>query len=217
MSTWRLAWLCGALVLGGCAAVSRPAAFPRHYALATAAAAAPSTRAHADATLRIARVSVPAWLDGTGMYYRLAYRADDGIAAYADSDWVAPPADMLEVLLRNTLAAGAGWRAVVGPGDPTQSAFTLQVRIDDFSQVFASPQDSVGRLAATVTLLDGQSDKVIAQRPFRIEVPAPGADAAGGVAALNRASRQFADAVRTWLDQAGAGQRPRPAHRDDSS
>lgn len=208
MSTLRLAWLCGALVLSGCAGASRPAVFPRHYALATAAASVPTTRAPAAATLRVARVSVPAWLDGTGMYYRLAYRADDGIAAYAESDWVAPPADMLEALLRNTLAAGAGWRAVVGPGSPAQSACTLQVRIDDFSQVFASPQDSVGRLVATVTLLDGQSDKVIAQRPFRIEVPAPRADAAGGVAALNRASRQFADAVRAWLDRVGAGQHP---------
>lgn len=215
MSALRLACLCGVLLLGGCAAASRQVVFPQHYALATAAAAAPAAHAPAAATLRLARIGVPAWLDGTGMYYRLAYRHDDRIAAYADSDWVAPPADMLEALLRNTLAAGGGWRAVVGPGNPAQADSTLRVRIDDFSQVFASPRDSVGRLEATVTLLDGRGDTIVAQRPFRIEVAAPGADAAGGAAALDRASRQFAAAVRAWLDQVGAGRRLRSPRRDN--
>jgi hypothetical protein len=39
----------------------------------------------------------------------------------------------------------------------------------------------------------------VAQKHFHLTVASPSADAAGGVKALNRASRQFATRVRQWL------------------
>ncbi|HKT40870.1 MAG TPA: ABC-type transport auxiliary lipoprotein family protein [Rhodanobacteraceae bacterium] len=186
------------MTLGGCGAASRQNVVPRHYTLggASPAASQPSSNPRG-AILRIAHIDMPAWLQGTGLHYRLAYRNDDVIAAYANSDWAAPPAGMLEQRLRNALAAG-GWRAVVGPASTAQADFTLQVRVDDFSQLFTSPGESFGVLDATVTLV-ATSDAVVAQRRFRFRVAAPSPDAAGGVKALGAASRDFARQLRDWL------------------
>ena len=186
------------LALGGCGAASRQNVVPRRYTLSQLAPAATQTSPHPDgAILRIARIEMPAWLQGTGLYYRLAYRNGNVVAAYANSDWAAPPAGMLEERLRNALADG-GWRAVIGPGNTAQAGFTLHISLDDFSQVFTSPGESVGVLDGAATLV-GANDAVIAQRRFRFRVAAPSADAAGGVKALDAASRDFAQQVRDWL------------------
>lgn len=200
MSRQALLLLVCTLALGGCASVTRPAAYPQRYTLA---APPPATRATSqpahDATLEVARVSVPAWLAGDGLYYRLDYGNRRRVAAYADSAWAAPPADMLQQLVRNTLAGAGGWRAVVGPGSNAQAQVTLQVDVEDFSQVFTTPQASFGVLDATATLVDAASTRVTAQRSFHLRVAAPTPDAAGGVAALGTASRDFARQLQAWL------------------
>lgn len=189
------------LALGGCGAASRQNIVPRHYTLGSLTSASTPTSPQAKgAILRIARIEMPAWLQGTGLYYRLAYRNDNAIAAYANSDWAAPPAAMLERRLRDALADG-GWRAVVGSASNAQADFTLHVSVDDFSQVFTSPGESFGVLDATVTL-DGASDALVAQRHFHFRIAAPSADAAGGVRALDTASRDFARQLRDWLPAA---------------
>jgi cholesterol transport system auxiliary component len=186
------------LALGGCGAASRQNVVPRHYTLAPFANAATPTSPRAKgAILRIARIEMPPWLQGTGLYYRLAYRNGGVIAAYAESDWAAPPAAMLEQRLRGALDDG-GWRAVVGPASNAQADFTLHVSVDDFSQVFASPGESFGVLDATVTL-GGANDALVTQRRFHFRIPATSADAAGGVEALDAASGDFADQLRDWL------------------
>lgn len=195
----RLVLTFSLLALGGCGAASRQSVVPRHYLLGASIPAAtpiPADATHG-ASLRIARIEMPAWLRGTGLYYRLAYHHDNAIAAYADSDWVAPPAAMLEHRLRDALAGG-GWRAVLGPASNVPADFTLHVSVDDFSQLFTSPGESFGVLDATVTLA-GANDALIAQRRFRFRVAAPSADAAGGVRALDVASRDFSRELRDWL------------------
>lgn len=189
------------LALGGCAAASKQAVFPSHYVIGDAAAPASPASAPAGArgSLRVARIVAPPWLQGTDLYYRLDYRHDHAIAAYADSDWVAPPARMLGQLVVNTLAGTGIWRVVIGPGSPAHADFGLDIRLDDFSQAFSSPADSVARLDATATLVDNRDGHVIAQRRFELQASAPSANAAGGVAALNDASRQFATRLADWL------------------
>ncbi|MGH8110585.1 MAG: ABC-type transport auxiliary lipoprotein family protein [Rhodanobacteraceae bacterium] len=203
------------LLLAGCASASRQAPFPKHYALAAPAPAAAQTAGQAPqhrTTLRVARLVVPAWLEGNRLYYRLAYRGDDQIAAYADSDWVAPPAGMLERLIQNTLAGDGMWRIVVGPDNSAQTDFGLHIRLDDFSQVFTNPGQSQGVLDATATLVDHHNEAAMAQKRFHIQVNAPSADAAGGVKALNDASRQFVARLQKWLGTVPRGTRaPGPA------
>lgn len=195
-------------LLTGCSAAPRPGAFPTRYTLAptplAAGAPAPARAAGAAApTLRLGRIAVPAWLAGTAMLYRLDYQNPDVIAAYADSAWAAPPAALLAQLLRATLAASGGWGAVIGPAAAAPASLRLALRLDDFSQAFGAPAQSRAVLDATATLMAEPDGRVVAQRRFRITVPAASANAAGGAAALGRASRQFAAALEAWL-RAGA-------------
>lgn len=202
--TWLVIGAC--LWLGGCSAGSRPV-FPHHYTLDTPTPAATQTRQGPSlGTLHVARIEAPPWLQGTGLYYRLAYRHDDRIAAYAQSDWVAPPAQMLGERVRHALAGNTPWRVVTGPGSPAAANASLHLRMDDFSQVFTGPQQSHGVLDATATLVDASDGHAIAQKHFHVRAPAPSADAPGGVKALNRVSRDFSAQLRQWLQTAMAGQ-----------
>lgn len=191
-------WL---LILGGCVPATR-ATFTQHFDLGVSSAAVAgeshATIRHAK-VLQVSSITVPEWLAGTAMYYRLGYQDDRRIAAYGHSDWIAPPASLLEPIVQRTIAAGGGWQAVVGPRDPAAAAASLRLRLDDFSQAFARPDDSTGVIDATATLIDGHDGSVIAQRHFHVAVAAPTPDAQGGVEALAKASRQFALQVQGWL------------------
>lgn len=190
------------LVLGGCAQLSSRQTFPRQYTLSAPASSSPQpSRGKPDrnATLQVARIDVTPWLDGTDLHYRLDYRHDNRVAAYAQSDWLAPPATLLEPLVEDAIAGGDAWRAVTGPTGPAQTDFSLHIRLDDFSQVFTSPQQSYGALDATATLVDNRSGSTVAQRHFHIQAPAPTADAEGGVKALNQAALQFIGGLGQWL------------------
>lgn len=182
----------------GCALTARPTA-PQQYTLAAVApAAAQAPRADA-ATLKVARIGVPAWLAGTGMYYRLRYRGDAALAAYTQSDWAAPPGGLLQQVVQRALARTGDWRVVVGPATPAHAAFSLYIHLDDFSQVFSAPGQSAGVLDATATLLAHADGAALAQRHFHVTVPAATANAAGGVAALSAASHSFAAQLAAWL------------------
>jgi cholesterol transport system auxiliary component len=189
------------LVLGGCVHATK-GEFPRHYALDNPAQVIHEARQPDNSggkILQIARIAVPEWLEGTAMYYRLDYQHDSRLSAYGRSDWIAPPATLLEPMLQNAIAAGGGWRAVIGPANPANADASLQLRLDDFSQRFSQPGHSVGVLDATATLIGNHDDGVVAQQHFHIEVAASTPDAQGGAQALGEAGRQFAAQVQRWL------------------
>ena len=197
--TWLVPCAC-VLLLTGCLHTTK-AHFVQHYTLrATAPVASTQASRPGRGILQIAAIDVPDWLDGTAMYYRLDYRADGRLATFANSDWIAPPATLLEPLLQNAILAGGGWRAVIGPRNPATADASLQIRLDDFSQAFSQPQASTGVLDATATLISTHDEHVIAQRHFHVEVAAPTPDAQGGAKALDDASAKFADALRRWVD-----------------
>lgn len=200
-----------AMLLAGCMHTTRTN-FPRHYTLSTAVPSLDNGQQATDAhgkILQIAGITVPAWLDGTAMYYRLDYRGDSRVSAYASSDWIAPPATLLEPLLQRAIVGGGNWRAVIGPRNPATADASLRIRLDDFSQAFPRPDHSEAVIDATATLIDNHDDSVIAQKHFRIEVAASSADAEGGAKALDEASGQLAARVQQWLGMvAGSGPAP---------
>lgn len=199
------------LMLAGCAQLSSRQSFPKHYTLTGSPVSvrqspSPTSR---QATLQVARITATPWLQGTALYYRLDYRRDDRIAAYAQSDWVSPPARLLAQIIRNAIARGGPWRVVTGPAGAARTDFSLQIGLDDFSQAFASPGQSRGVLDATATLVDNRNGNAVAQKSFHVETAAPSADAQGGVKALNRAALQFTAELERWL-------RTVPAARSES-
>ena len=74
----------------------------------------------------------------------------------------------------------------------------ILVELQEFSQVFDSPQSSRGVLTASVSLIDGKR-RVVAERLAVIDKPALGADASGGVQALVAASTEFGRFLSDWL------------------
>ena len=199
------------LMLAGCAQLSSRQSFPKHYTLTgSPAPAQQAPGATSQATLQVARITVAPWLQGTALYYRLDYRRDDRIATYAQSDWVSPPARLLEQIIRNAIARDGTWRVVTGPAGPARTDFGLHIGLDDFSQAFASPGQSRGVLDATATLVDNRNGNAIAQKSFHAEAAAPSADAQGGVKALNHAALQFTAELEQWLHTLPAARRGPP-------
>ncbi|HKR42593.1 MAG TPA: ABC-type transport auxiliary lipoprotein family protein [Paraburkholderia sp.] len=142
--------------------------------------------------LKVLAVSAPPPLDNDGILYRMNFDSQR-TARYANSRWTMSPARLLTERLRTSLGAHA---TVLAGGDAVHAPM-LKVELYEFEQVFESPTQSAGVLAARATLMQG--GRVLAQRSFATRAPAPTPDAAGGVRALQAASDDFANQVGAWL------------------
>jgi cholesterol transport system auxiliary component len=149
------------------------------------------------AEIAIADVSVrtPAWLAGTAISYRLLYAGDMERNSYADSRWVAPPAELIERALNRQPSASAG-------------GCLLRVDVDELVQVFDTPQASRILLDARATLTAAKGETALSHRAFSVVRTAPTADARGGVAAAAEAVQALGGELGTWL---AATARAKPA------
>jgi cholesterol transport system auxiliary component len=79
----------------------------------------------------------------------------------------------------------------------------LRLELEEFSQLFDTPEASSGvlRLRATLTQRGASGEALLAQRSFIARQSAPTADASGGVHALTVATDQVAQDIEAWLGQ----------------
>lgn len=134
-------------------------------------------------------VRAPAWLDSMGLNYRLGYAEPARLREYARARWAGPPAQLVQQRLSRELA--------LVPAGQSRAGCLLRVDIDEFSQVFASLQDSRAVLQGRLQWLDRSRGR-LAERPINIEKPAPSGDAQGGVAALTAAVAELSSQIRGW-------------------
>ncbi|HZN48277.1 MAG TPA: ABC-type transport auxiliary lipoprotein family protein, partial [Ramlibacter sp.] len=121
--------------------------------------------------------------------------------------WSAPPGQLVRQRLRDVLgaeravldAAAASSLARRGGTPPS----VLRVELEEFSQLFESSSASKGVLRLRCTLLENTAggERLVAQRNFDVQRPAPSADAAGGVRALAAATEAAAQDIARWLQQ----------------
>jgi cholesterol transport system auxiliary component len=156
-------------------------------------------------------VSAPAWMDGTAMYYRLAYQNAAVPLPYAESEWVMSPAALLTERLRSSASvhADGGARLV---SVHTAEVYTLHSELLEFEQIFDAPDHSHGVLRLRATL---EGEGVWARRSFAIERPAPMPNAAGGVRALTECSQELAKLLEEWVS-ASHSRSPPSAGRESS-
>jgi cholesterol transport system auxiliary component len=151
----------------------------------------------------LAEVSAPARLDSPGIVYRLAYDDANQVRAYAQSQWVAPPASLLSQRLRErlslTLSAG-----IARTDQSPASDYLLRVELEEFSQVFDTPTRSHAVLQACATLIDLRRHELVAQHVFEVQRPALSPNALGAAHGLRDAVDQFIAELLHWMDQ------PRP-------
>ena len=136
-------------------------------------------------------VRSPSWFDSTNIDYRLAYADPLTRRQYIGSRWAGAPAQLIAQRLRQQLG-------VVSATANSATDCLIRVELQEFSQVFDSPQSSRGVLTASVSLIDGKR-RVVAERLAVIDKPALGADASGGVQALVAASTEFGRLLSDWL------------------
>ena len=146
-------------------------------------------------------------LDTTALLYRLGYEDAFQLRPYAYARWSAPPPQLVRQRLRDVLGRdravldNSAAAALVRRGADRPPV--LRVELEDFSQVFDSASASRGMLRLRCTLLQSSAggERLVAQRTFATERPAPSADAAGGVRALTAAVDAAAAEIAGWLQQ----------------
>ena len=173
-------------------------------------------------TLALAEVQCVGRSDNsTAVLYRLAYTDARQLRPYQLARWSLPPAQLVQQALRTQLAerravlsaddALAAAREGASTGTASRAAnagslpTVLRVELEEFSQVFtsASASNALVRLRATLVEPTADGEKLLGQRLFTAQAPAPSADAAGGTRALADATAQTAQAVAQWVEQLG--------------
>lgn len=155
----------------------------------------PGTTPLALPPISVADINAPAWLDGTGMVYRLAYANDQQMHSYANSRWAMSPAKLFEQRFKARIAQEGG--LVLSLSDGAANLPLIRMDAEDFSQVFDSAAHSAVHVRVRVSVLRGRS--LLAQKTFARQSPAPTADAAGGAVALATASDVLIGDVMMWL------------------
>jgi cholesterol transport system auxiliary component len=146
--------------------------------------------------LVVTSVSAPAWMDNSGIYYRLAYQDVTRPQAYAQSHWVMSPAALFGQRVRASIAR-ASKAGVFGPADGVRADYTLRLELEEFSQVFDTPDKSRALVRLRASLI--RSRGLVAQQSFGIERAAATPNAEGGVRALIAASDEAGNSLIDWL------------------
>jgi len=114
---------------------------------------------------------------------------------------------MLAPLLVAALQQAGAFRAVVPAPTSAAGDLRLDTELVRLQQVFGGGPSHV-RLTLRATLVDQVSRRVLAWREFDVTEPASSEDAAGGVAAANRAVQTMLQALSTWCADAAGPWRP---------
>ena len=192
--------------LAACSALPEKPTRPTMYDFGPVPAST-GTTATSRPPLVLPEVETEGVLETTALLYRLGYEDAFQLRPYAYARWSAPPAQLLRQRLRDVLGreravldnAAAAALARRGADRPP----VLRVELEDFSQVFDSATASRGMVRLRCTLLQSSAggERLVAQRTFATDRPAPSADAAGGVRALTAAVDGVAAEIAAWLQQ----------------
>ena len=195
---WRLSTVAAALLLGACGSLPLPdkPVRPEFYDFGPISSQHASTPT--GVPIALAQFESSRALDSTRMVYRLAYSDAQVPHPYAHARWSMPPAQLLYQRVRSVLAET---HPIVFVGEG-YARIELRVELDEFSQVFDSTSQSHGLVRAHVTALapNNRGDRLMGQRSFAVQVPAPTADAPGGVKALTQASEQISRDIAQWVN-----------------
>lgn len=167
----------------------------------------PNATAPAGAALVLPEVEVTGVLETPALLYRLAYDDPNELRPYAYARWSAPPGQLLRQRLRDVLGRGRPVLDAAAAAALSRRGGTpppvLRVELEEFSQLFESPTASQGVLRLRCTLLESSAggERLVAQRSFSVQRPAPSADASGGVRALAEATNAAAQDIAAWLQQ----------------
>ena len=123
------------------------------------------------------------------------------LQSYTQSRWIAPPANMLNLVLVNAIEATHYFKAVASPPFMAKTQYQLNSYLVAMDQSFMRPTSRVN-LVLSVTLVNSQTSEVLAAKTFVSNVDAPGNNAYSGVIAANQAASDVAKEVARFVVQA---------------
>nr|WP_315400880.1 ABC-type transport auxiliary lipoprotein family protein [uncultured Duganella sp.] len=190
------ALVAAAVLLGACASKGPTTANYDFGALTPATAQAPANAGANIGAIIVADATGPASLDSERMQYRLLYADARQSRPYAYNQWTSTPLQLVTQRMKARIAQ-AGVK-VLSTSDSAASVNLLRLEVDDFAQNFETATQSSGRVNLRASVF--RSHRLVDQKTFTREAPAPSADAAGGARALADATDALAADVLAWLD-----------------
>lgn len=136
--------------------------------------------------------SVP-WLDNPAMQIRFEFDDEWRRRSYIESQWVAPPAALLERFLTR--------RILFRQSDQFGRGCHLSFSLHELGQSFERPESAFVLLEMLATLLPAVSGRTLAKRAFLIQKQSPTPDAVGNVAATRDAVQTLSSEIDIWLTE----------------
>jgi cholesterol transport system auxiliary component len=185
----------GCLALLACACVARRP-LPVRYDL-DGTPIRTNSQSRLNAMINVAPIQAPSWLRSTALVYRLYYETPAKLRAYSQSEWTAPPGEMLTLRLRELISEINDGFTLTRPSQDA-SSYRLEVTLENFTQIFASLDHSQCVVTLNATVVQ-PGERVVAQQTFHAEASAPSADAAGAVTGLVAAADADFQQILQWL------------------
>mgnify|MGYP001236654131 CR=1 FL=1 len=168
---------------------------PSLYTLTSHQKPLPVSSKHLQESLLVGNVNAsPGYGSSSMLYTMVPYK----LMSYADSSWVAPPAQMLLPLLSTTIRQMNVFQSVIPAPFSGFSNYTLNATLDTLQQEFFQPVSQV-RMVVFVSMTENKTQKVVASQRFSALVPSPGNDAYAGVLAANTAAGEIADQIALFV------------------
>ncbi|PKO92731.1 MAG: hypothetical protein CVU15_06365 [Betaproteobacteria bacterium HGW-Betaproteobacteria-1] len=142
-----------------------------------------------DTLVDIGRITAVGAVDHRRIRYRLDYQNPAQVHTYAQSRWSSSPAALLESKMRSMTNAAR------------QAHCGINLEIEAFDQVFASPDANSGVVSLHATLYTKLPRRNLYSHMVQTSAAAPSADSKGGVAALDSASNQAIRQILQWADE----------------
>ena len=120
--------------------------------------------------------------------------------AYNQSEWAENPNRAISDEILKVLQNSNLFKTVDSYKSFSRSDYTLESRVDDFSQHFSKDEKSSFVVVdMTFSLIDNKSAKIIASKHIKKTVKTKEANAASGVAALNEALSETLYEMSEWI------------------
>ena len=201
-------------LVAGCSVIDKPTRAtmydfgPGELSTQTAAPSSPGAPLSALPPLAIADISTAGGaLDNQAVLYRLGYTDAQELRPYSQARWSMPPAQLVRQRMRELLSQRrvvlTAREGVALNRSQNANLQMLRLELEEFSQLFSTPDASMGliRLHATLVDITPAGERLVAQRSVVVQRPATSADAAGGVRALTEATDAAIEALDQWLQQ----------------
>lgn len=180
-------------VLSACGSIlPKPPALPTLFTLDDGDATAPPAAPPPASAMRprTLLVSAPRAAPGFDTEHMVYVRRALQVEAFAQNQWVAPPAQMLAPLMVRALQRSGAFQAVQMAPSATASELRLDTDLIRLQQDFTASPSQV-RVTLRAVLIDPATRRVLAWRELDRSVPAPSDDPYGGVQAAHRAVREL--------------------------